>query len=458
MRDHELNTRESRMDNRLPKALTGLLVSALAAITLGGFASPAQADDGFTYTTADSKVTVKGCVGTCPTDLVIPETLGGNPVTTIDGAAFSQKRLTSVTLPSSLISIGGNAFSNNLLTTVTIPNLVTTISSAAFGANNLTSVSLGNSVTDIGVMAFGSNKLTSITLTQSVTTIGGFAFYDNELTSVLFTGNAPTEGSDVFGSNSALTSVTARGYATGWGATWSGVPVNMQRFRFDTSDNDVEIHGLWGCPSNLVLPATLDGNPVKSIRAWFLGNAECSPTALTVPASVTTIGAGAFAYAKFSSVNFLGNAPTEIAGVFDVNAASFIDVPYGATGYGATWSGIPVRYGPAPVVAPVYVDGGKLSGKFNRVGTKLTADAGTWNSAVATSKKYAWYVCTKNVASTSKTGRVAAGCKAISKATKNTYVISAEMKKKFIAVKITVTNSRGSASIFTQSTRSVGTW
>jgi hypothetical protein len=109
-------------------------------------------------------------------------------------------------------------------------------------------------------------------------------------------------------------------------------------------------------------------------------------------------------------------------------------------------------------VAPVYVDGGKLSGKFNRVGTKLTADAGTWNSAVATSKKYAWYVCTKNVASTSKTGRVAAGCKAISKATKNTYVISAEMKKKFIAVKITVTNSRGSASIFTQSTRSVGTW
>jgi hypothetical protein len=195
----------------------------------------------------------------------------------------------------------------------------------------------------------------------------------------------------------------------------------MLRFRFDTSEsNEVEIYNLYGCPSNLVLPATLGRNPVKSIRAWLLGNAECRPTALTVPASVTTIGLGAFAYAKFTTVNFLGNAPTEIAGVFDVNAANFIDVPYGATGYGATWSGIPVRYGAAPVMAPLYIGGSKIAWKPNRVTSMLIADAGTWNSKSVTTVKYTWYACSKIVAEMSKTGKVASGCNAIPRAIEST--------------------------------------
>ena len=436
----------------------------------------------FTYTTEANKVTVTGCISTCPTALVIPATLGGNPVTKIGAASFSQRDLTSVTLPSSLLSIDGNAFSNNLLATVTIPYQVTTIGTAAFASNTLTSVEIGTAVTTIEQAAFSNNKLASITIPWSVTTIGKYAFYtnkltsvtfdtgvtsiddqafyDNQLTSVTFSGNSPTAGADVFGNNTALTLVTAYANRTGWSDTWSSLPVNLLAFKSDVNgSNEVRLTGLYVCPSNLVLPATLGGNPVTSVKAWFLGNSECAPTSLTVPASVTSIEAGAFAYAKFSSIKFLGNAPTEIAGVFDVNAASFIDVPFGATGYGATWSDIPVRFAPGPVVAkaPVYVSGAKITGS-HKVSSVLTATAGKWTSATAKTTTFAWYVCNAKVSTLSKTGKVASGCKAIAKATGKTYLTKTADKSKFIAAKITVKNRKGSSSVFTKTIGSVDTW
>jgi len=83
-----------------------------------------------------------------------------------------------------VIIIGENAFSNKNLTSVTIPNRVTTIGGLAFTENLLTSVTIPNSVTSIGYFAFNFNKLTSVTIPNSVTTIGGGAFFRNNLTSI----------------------------------------------------------------------------------------------------------------------------------------------------------------------------------------------------------------------------------------------------------------------------------
>ena len=159
----------------------------------------------------------------------------GNSVTSIGEAAFMDNLLTTVTIPNSVESIGLNAFGYNSLTTVTFGNSVTSIGPQAFiggvgGArggtgNLLTTVTIPNSVTSIGSSAFSANALTSVTIPNSVTSIGDAAFSGNALTSVTFQGNAPTAGTDVFGSNYGLTSVTRSSAATGWGATWSGVPV-----------------------------------------------------------------------------------------------------------------------------------------------------------------------------------------------------------------------------------------
>ncbi len=114
----------------------------------------------------------------CPLDVDIPSSIGGVMVTAITGSdlwtgAFSNKGLTSVTIPDTVTFIGPLAFASNQLSSVTIPDSVTVIEFGAFADNQLTSVTLGNSVTTIGELAFAYNQLTSITIPSSVTSIGG---------------------------------------------------------------------------------------------------------------------------------------------------------------------------------------------------------------------------------------------------------------------------------------------
>jgi hypothetical protein len=89
--------------------------------------------------------------------LVIVDTLGGLPVTSIGGSAFYNcTGLTSINIPNSVTSIGGSAFYNCTgLTSATIGNSVTSIGEYAFAScTGLTSINIGNSVTSIGFSAF----------------------------------------------------------------------------------------------------------------------------------------------------------------------------------------------------------------------------------------------------------------------------------------------------------------
>jgi len=63
----------------------------------------------------------------CIAEVVIPESIGENPVTSIGSYAFASKQLTAVTIPDSVTSIGQYAFESNQLTSITIPNSVTSI-------------------------------------------------------------------------------------------------------------------------------------------------------------------------------------------------------------------------------------------------------------------------------------------------------------------------------------------
>ena len=146
-----------------------------------GFEASAATWENLTYKVSNGEATITGCDNSISGDIVIPNTLGGYPVTSIGDYAFHGSDLTSITIPDSVTSIGNYAFEYCTgLTSITIPDSVTSIGDRAFGhCTGLTSITIPDSVTIIGFCAFEyCTGLTSITIPNSVTIIGGGAFYD----------------------------------------------------------------------------------------------------------------------------------------------------------------------------------------------------------------------------------------------------------------------------------------
>ncbi len=108
------------------------LVLVLGALPFT-FASAETTEDGFVYEINDGKATITDYTGSV-TELVIPDTLGGYPVTAIGYGAFTHcTAFTSVTIPEGVADIGRYAFYDCTgLTSVNIPKSVTAIGCKAF--------------------------------------------------------------------------------------------------------------------------------------------------------------------------------------------------------------------------------------------------------------------------------------------------------------------------------------
>jgi len=152
------------------------------------------------------------------TSVNIPYEIGGVAVTSIGDRAFnvkaspSYKKITSITIPDSIISIGDYAFSYcSGLTSITIPDSVTNIGTSAFsGCSSLTSITIPDSVTKIGTYAFSNcDHLASITLPDRITTIvqGMFKSCDS-LTDITIPNNISNIDYYAFDSCSNLNSIT----------------------------------------------------------------------------------------------------------------------------------------------------------------------------------------------------------------------------------------------------------
>ena len=213
----------------------------------------------FTLNSDKTSYIVSG-IGTCKdTDIVIPATYNGLPVTTINDYVFNYcSSLTSITIPDSVTTIGEAAFYGcSSLTSMTIPDSVTTIGDRAFArCSNLTSITVdtnnqyyksidGNlytkdgktlvqyaigktdssftipdSVASIGDSAFSNcSSLTSITTPDNVTSIGYQAFSGcSSLTSITIPDSVTSIGYQAFSGCSSLTSITFTGTIEQWNA------------------------------------------------------------------------------------------------------------------------------------------------------------------------------------------------------------------------------------------------
>ena len=328
--------------------------------TVCGYANreviPAIGSDGLAFTeNADGTYRVIG-IGTCTdTEVVIPATYAGKPVTSIGSYAFNGcGSLTSIVIPNSVKSIGDSAFYNcSSLTSVTIGNGVTNIGDRAFyycsslteisvSGNNAyycsengvlfnkaktklicypagktgTSYSIPASVTNIGDCAFGEcSSLTSVTIPNSVTSIGRSAFYNcSSLTSIVIPNSVTSIGDSAFYNCSSLTSVTIGNGVTNIGDSAFYNCSSLTSIVIPDSVTSIGEEAFKGCSSltSIVIP-----DSVTSIGYDAFYNCS-SLTSIVIPNSVTSIGVWAFYGCSSLTSVTIGNGVTSIdQGAFD---------------------------------------------------------------------------------------------------------------------------------------------
>lgn len=109
--------------------------------------------DGFTYYITDGNAILVDYDDSVTTDVVVPESINGYPVTKIVGAfAYSQAK--KIILPETIISIGRGAFEGCSLEEVTLPEGVVEIGDNAFEYSGIKNIELPNGIEYIGNKAF----------------------------------------------------------------------------------------------------------------------------------------------------------------------------------------------------------------------------------------------------------------------------------------------------------------
>ena len=290
------------MQNKtLLKILSAFLavVMVLLSVPLSGFVGielpdlftlKAEAEEytegNFIYSVSNGEATLIGCIDATG-DIVIPEILGGYPVTSIGNYAFENcTSLASVTIGNSVTSIGNYAFYEcTSLKSIAIPDSVANISSAAFrGCTGLTSVTIPNSVTRIEDDVFyNCTYLETVTIPDSVTYIGSSAFfYCSDLVSITIPDSVTYIGSSAFSCCYGLEEVYYTGDIESWleisfDDSGSNPMYNAENFYIDGT-----------VVENVVIP---DG--VTAIKSNTFCGFDCIKS-VTIPESVVTIYEDAF--------------------------------------------------------------------------------------------------------------------------------------------------------------------
>jgi uncharacterized repeat protein (TIGR02543 family) len=115
------------------KKTLALFLTALFVLTVLPAAALAETSGGYEYAVNDSKATITGYTGS-ETELLIPGSLGGHPVTAIGNDAFAgNATVTKAVFPASVTVIGERAFSScGALMEATLPAGIATIGEGAF--------------------------------------------------------------------------------------------------------------------------------------------------------------------------------------------------------------------------------------------------------------------------------------------------------------------------------------
>ena len=256
----------------------------------------------FTLTSVPSPAS--SSTGSSEAAFAVPDALFGKPVTVIAQATFASTAYSSVTLPSSLVTIEDEAFADcTSLTSVTFPTSLQTIGANAFtGCSSLVSVTIpsatysSSGVTSIGKGAFSAcTSLESMTLPVGIVEWFGYIVGSTSVMTDSAETGVPYDNGDneTYYIPESLTTLTLKSGTKGTSGTvgrneFRGIPT-LTTIVFD-SIKEISSHAFAECYS--LTSVTFDSSLRKLGDNLFQGCSEL--TELTVPSYVQSVSAGAF--------------------------------------------------------------------------------------------------------------------------------------------------------------------
>jgi len=235
---------------------------------------------------------------------IVFENTYANPLYYVGKLHINNVELTEITLSSSVTQISDYAFIKcENITSVTLPSGIVSIGQSSFeGCTSLTKVNYLGSVDTwcgivfentyanplyyVGKLHINDVELTEITLSSSVTQISDYAFIKCEnITSVTLPSGIVSIGQSVFEGCTGLTKLSYKGTLDSWcGITFENAYSNPMYYT-----GNLYIGGTNVVTGKLTIPST-----ITSIRAYAFAGAS-GVTEIVVPETVTSIGQGAFA-------------------------------------------------------------------------------------------------------------------------------------------------------------------
>ena len=170
------------MTKHYKKIVLTFFVTVILAVSMFAFSASAANEGPFVYEISNGEVIITKCDPTISGDLIIPDTLGGMPVTAIGEKAFYYcSEITSITMSEDIRYIGKGAFAYcGALEKIYLPTEITEIADETFYmCFNLSEASLTNTkIKRIGKDAFAyCEYLTTVNLPDTLETVGVYAFH-----------------------------------------------------------------------------------------------------------------------------------------------------------------------------------------------------------------------------------------------------------------------------------------
>ncbi len=197
-------------------------------------------------------------------------------------------------IPAYLFATGGDKSENIYahITSITIPSTVTEIGACAFNrCYDLQTAPIGNGVTSIGEYAFERcTSLKNVTIGTSVKSIGAYAFLDcTALTSIVIPASVTSLGNCAFKNCTFLSSVTINGDLADCDSSSTSGYYDASRSVFYNTGTNADSFTVTFGSGVARIPAYLfatGGDKSENIYAHI--------TSITIPSTVTEIGACAF--------------------------------------------------------------------------------------------------------------------------------------------------------------------